>query len=162
MIDVIFAIKFVHELAAAIMAGTWLGLALFMTLAHRSGNTAVVALTAQFVVSAEKILIAPALALQALSGFPLALAIGLSPFAEFWIDLSLVFFVVIVVCWAGALRSEIRIRDLSRQAALNAVPLPAAYRSLFRRWSLCAVPLIVSMIAVYALMIWQPRPEFFD
>src|ERR1700757_4796938 len=99
MIDVIFAIKFVHELAAAVMAGTWFGLALFMLLAHRSGNTAVVALTAQFVVSGEKMLVAPALVLQAVSGLPLAWAIGLSPFSEFWIDVSLVIFAAMLLCW---------------------------------------------------------------
>ena len=54
MIDIIFAIKFVHVLAAATMFGTWLCLAAFMLLAHRSGNTSVVALIAQFVVSVEK------------------------------------------------------------------------------------------------------------
>jgi uncharacterized membrane protein len=161
MIDVIFAIKFVHELSAAVIGGAWFGLALFMLLAHRSGNTAVVALTAQFVVSAEKMLVAPALVLQAVSGLPLAWAIGLSPFAEFWIDVSLVLFAAMLLCWLGALWSEIQIRDLSRQAALNAVPLPAAYRSLFRRWSRFAVPLLIGVVAIYALMIWQPRPDFF-
>jgi uncharacterized membrane protein len=162
MIDVIFAIKFVHVLAAAIMVGAWLGVALFMVLAHRSGNTAVVALTAQFVVSAEKILVAPAIVLQALSGFPLASAIGLSPFAEFWIDASLGIFVAVLLCWAGALRTEIRIRALSRQAALNSVPLPVSYQALFRTWSMLAVPILLGMLSVYALMIWQPRPDFFD
>ena len=34
--DLIFAIKFVHVVAAAAMFGTWLALAVFMWLAHRS------------------------------------------------------------------------------------------------------------------------------
>ena len=69
--DIIFAIKCVHLLAAAVMLGTWLCLAIFLVLAHRSGNTSVVALTAQFVVNVELTVMASAFALELISGFPL-------------------------------------------------------------------------------------------
>ncbi len=157
MIDVIFAIKFVHVLAAAAMFGTWLCLALFMLLAHRSGNTPVIALVAQFVVTAEKVVMIPVIILQPLSGFPLATAIGLQPFGEFWILVSLVFFALIVVCWWFAFRTEIRIRALAREAALDSARLPKSYRRLFRSWCMVAVPLLIAMMCVFALMIWQPR-----
>ena len=55
------------------------------------------------------------------------------------------------------LRIEMRIRAVSRQAALEAVRLPASYPPLFRVWCVLAGPLVAAMIAVYALMIWQPR-----
>jgi len=159
MIDVIFAIKFVHVLAAAVMLGTWLGLAAFMWLAHRSKNTSVVALISQFVVTVEKTVMIPAILLQPLSGFPLAYAIGLQPFGELWILISLAFFAAIVVCWVLAMRAEIRIRDLARAAALESEPLPKSYRQKFRTWRLLAVPLLIGMICLFALMIWQPRLE---
>ena len=159
MIDVIFAIKFLHVFAAAAMFGTWLCLAMFMLLAHRSGNTSVVALIAQFVVTIEKVVVIPALLLLPLSGFPLAIAIGLQPFGEFWILVSLVFFAAIVVCWVLAMRAEIRIRDLAREAALESEPLPKSYRRVFRMWSMLALPLLIGMMCVFALMIWQPRLE---
>jgi uncharacterized membrane protein len=157
MLDTIFTIKFVHVLAAAAMFGTWLCLASFMVLAHRSGNTSVVALTAQFMVSVEKMVMIAAIALLPISGFPLASAIGLSPLSELWIDISLVLYAVIVVCWIAAFRIEIRIRDLAREAALNATRLPEPYRRLFRKWCMLAGPILVGMIVVVALMIWQPR-----
>jgi uncharacterized membrane protein len=157
MLDTIFTIKFVHLLAAAAMFGTWLCLASFMLLAHRSGNTSVVALTSQFVVTIEKTIMIAALALQPISGFPLAVAIGLSPFGELWIDISLVLYAVILVCWIAAFRIEIRIRGLARDAALDSRPLPNAYRALFRRWSMLAGPVLAGMAVVVALMIWQPR-----
>ena len=157
MIDVIFAIKFAHVLTAAAMFGTWLCLAMFMLLAHRSGNTSVVALTTQFVVSVEKIVMIPAFVLQPLSGFPLASAIGIQPFGELWIVISLVFYAAIVVCWVLAMRIEIRIRGLAREAALESRPLPKAYRRQFRIWCMLAGPLLVGMACVFALMIWQPR-----
>jgi uncharacterized membrane protein len=157
MLDLIFTIKFVHVLAAAAMFGTWLCLACFMLLAHRSGNTSVVALTSQFVVSVEKMIMVAAIAVLPLSGFPLASAIGLSPLAELWIDISLALYVVIVACWIGAVRIEMRIRGLARDAALNAAPLSEAYRRLFRRWCLFSGPMLLGMSIVIALMIWQPR-----
>jgi uncharacterized membrane protein len=157
MIDVIYAIKFVHVLAAAVALGTWLCLAIFMLLAHRSGTTSVVALTSQFVVKVEMMVMAAAFAAQPISGFPLAWAIGLSPLGEFWIVVALVLYAVILACWLAAVRIELRIRGVTREAVLNAVPLSALYRRLFRAWCLLAGPILVGMVAAYALMIWQPR-----
>ncbi len=57
------------------------------------------ALISQFVVTIEKTVMIPAMVLQPISGFPLAVAIGLQPFGEFWILVSLVFYAAIVVCW---------------------------------------------------------------
>ena len=108
MIDIILAIKFVHVLAAAAMFGTWLCIAAFMLLAHRSGNTSVIALTSQFVVRIELFVMAAAMALLPISGFPLASVIGLSAPDEFWIVLSLVLYAIVVAGWLVALRIEIR------------------------------------------------------
>jgi len=157
MLDLIFALKFVHVLAAAIMLGVWLCLAVVMLLGHRSGNPPVVAVTAQFVVDIEKTIMAPAIAIQPASGFPLAWAIGLSPLNEFWIVVSLGLFVIAVACWLAAFRFETRIRRLSRQAALAAVALPNDYRRLFQAWSALAATGLLVTTALFALMVWQPR-----
>lgn len=157
MLDLIFTIKFVHVFAVTAMFGGWISLAIFMVLAHRSGNTSVVALTSRFVVKVELMVVAAALVMQPLSGFPLAYAIGLSPLNEFWIVLSSALYVVIVACWGAALYTEMRIRDLTRDAALAAMPLSAAYRRLFRIWCAFAFLLLIDLFAVFALMIWQPR-----
>jgi uncharacterized membrane protein len=157
MLDVIFALKLVHDLAAAAMFGAWLCIAIFMLLAHQSRNPSVVAVTSQFIVSVEKIVVAGAIALQPISGYPLGLAIGLTPLHEFWIEISLVFYAAIVACWLAAFRIEIRIRRLSRQAALNTIPLSQGYLRLFRAWSVLAVLILLGMAAVFAVMIWQPR-----
>lgn len=157
MLDLIFTIKFVHVLAVTAMVGGWPCLAIFMVLAHRSRNTSVVALTARFVVKVELMVVAAAVLLMPLSGFPLAYAIGLSPLNEFWIVVSSVLYLIFAACWLLALRTEMRIRDLTREAALAGVPLSDAYRRLFRIWCALACPLLLGMLAVFALMIWQPR-----
>jgi uncharacterized membrane protein len=157
MIELILAIKFVHLVAAAAMLGTWLAVAVFMHLADRSGNTSVVALTARFAVSVEKIVMIAAIAMQPISGIPLAFAIGLSPPDEFWIVLSLVLYAVMLAAWFAVLRIEIRIRDLTRQAALDAVPLSDEYRRLFRLYSMLVWPALAGMVLLFLLMTWQPR-----
>jgi uncharacterized membrane protein len=157
MIDVIFAVKFLHLVAAALMLGSWLAVAIFILLAHRSDNPSVVALIFQFVVRVEITVVAAAFTLEPLSGFPLAWSIGLAPFNELWIDISLVVYLALLACWVMAVRTEMRIRRLTREAALKAVPLGPSYRRLFRVWCALAVPILIGMTAVFALMVWQPR-----
>jgi uncharacterized membrane protein len=157
MIDLILAIKFIHLLAAAAMFGTWLGIAGFMLLAYRSGNPSVVALVAQFVVRLELFVVAAALALQPISGFPLAWAIGLTPLNEFWIDASLVLYVAVVVAWLVSLRIEIRLRNMARQAALGRGTLADGYPRLFRIWFALAAVILAAMVVLILLMVWQPR-----
>jgi uncharacterized membrane protein len=157
MIDVIFAIKFAHLVAAALMLGTWLAIAIFVVLAHRSDNPSVVALIFQFVVRVEITVVATGFALVPLSGFPLAWSIGLSPFNELWIDISLAAYVVTLACWLLAVRTELQIRRLTRDAALKATALGPAYRRLFRLWCALAGPILIGMTIVFALMVWQPR-----
>jgi uncharacterized membrane protein len=157
MIDLILAIKFAHVLFAAATFGTWLGIAGFMLLAYRSRNPSVVALVAQFVVRIELFVVAAALALQPISGFPLAWAIGLTPLNELWIDVSLVLYVIVVAAWLVSLRIEIRLRNMTRQTALGHSPLADDYPRLFRIWFALAGFILAAMVAIILLMVWQPR-----
>jgi uncharacterized membrane protein len=157
MIDIIFALKFVHVIAVAAMFGTWLCLALFIVFAHRSANNSVVALTSRFAVRVELMVVAPAIVVLPVSGFPLAQAVGLSPSDEFWIVLSLAIYLVVIAAWLAIVAIEFRMRNVTRDAALIGAPIPKAYRRLFRVWSLLAVPILAGMVAVIAVMIWQPR-----
>ena len=160
MIDLILAIKFIHVLFAAAMFGTWLGIAGFMLLAYRSGNPSVVALVAQFAVRLELFVVAPALALQPISGFPLAWAIGLTPLNEYWIDVALILYVAVVAAWLVSLRIEIGLRNMARQAALGRGTLADNYPTLFRIWFALATIILAAMIAIILLMVWQPRLDY--
>jgi len=157
MIGLILAIKFIHVVSAAAMFGAWLALAVFMRLADRSGNTSVVALTSRFAVSVERIVMIAAVALQPIGGFALSAVVGLSPLEEFWIVVSVALYVAVVAAWLAVFRIEIRIRDLTRQAALDAVPLSDEYRRLFRLYSIIVWPALVGMVVLFFLMVWQPR-----
>ncbi len=156
MLDVIFAIKFVHMVAMAVMFGTWLTVALFMLFAYRSRNTPVAAVTAMFAVRAEFMLMIPAILLQPLAGFPLAVAIG-ERFDEYWFEVSVAIYVAVVVAWLANLIIELRIRKVTQEAAVNVQPLPASYRHMFWLWSVFTLAGLSGMVAIMALMIWQPH-----
>jgi len=156
MLNAIFAIKFVHMIAMAVMFGTWLTVALFMLFAYRSRNTPVAAVTAMFAVRAEFMLMIPAIVLQPLAGFPLAVAIG-DRMDEFWFEVSVAIYAAVIVAWLANFIIELRIRKVTQEAAVNAKPLPDSYRRMFRLWSVFTLAGLAGMVAVMALMIWQPH-----
>jgi uncharacterized membrane protein len=155
--ELIFIFKFVHILGASVLFGTGLGIAFFMLMAHRTGHAGVIAITARFVVVADFIFTATAVVVQPLSGFALASAIGLDPFAESWIVLSLILYVMVGLCWLPVVFIQIRMRNLAQDAAVNSKPLPDEYRRLFRIWFALGWPAFAGVIAIFALMTWQPR-----
>jgi len=157
MLDTILAVKFVHVLFAAVMFGAWLCVAAFMVFAHRSRNASVIALVAQFSVRVELFVIAPAILILPISGFPLADLIGLSGSDDFWIGGSIVIYAVVLLAWLGALRVEFLIRKMARQASLGGTKLEERYPLLFRVWAILAALIVTGLILIFLLMVWQPR-----
>lgn len=157
MIDVILVARFVHLTGAAVMLGTWLGIAAFFIFAHRSSNVSVIALVAQFVVRLELFVMLPAIVLQPISGFALGAVVGLSPADNFWIDISLAIFALVALCWLGAASIEFRVRKIARAAALDRVPLGSGYRRLFWIWFALALVFIAGTVVLFAVMVWQPH-----
>jgi uncharacterized membrane protein len=153
----IFLYKFIHVLGASVLFGTGLGIAFFMFMANRTGHAGVIAIVARFVVIADMIFTATAVVVQPVSGVVLAWAIGLSPLEEPWIVLSLLLYVFIGLCWLPVVFIQIRMRNLANDAAINSKPLPDAYRRLFRIWFWLGWPAFAGVIAIFALMVWQPR-----
>jgi uncharacterized membrane protein len=156
MLDVIFIIKFVHMIAMAVLFGTWICIAAFMLFAYLSRNASVAAVTALFTVRVELMLMIPAMALQPLAGYPLAVAIG-ERFDEYWLEVSIVIYAAVVAAWLANLVIELRIRKVTQFAAMNSLPLPDSYRRMFWMWSALTVVGLAGVIAIMALMIWQPH-----
>lgn len=156
MSDLYFALKFVHILGATVLFGTGLGIAFFMWTAHRTRDAAHIARTARAVVIADAVFTATAVAVQPLSGAALIHVIGYS-WSEVWIVASLALYVVAGLCWLPVVRIQMRLRDLAADAAAKGAGLSGTYDRLFRLWFWLGWPAFLSVLAIFALMIWKPE-----
>jgi uncharacterized membrane protein len=48
-------------------------------------------------------------------------------------------------------------RNLAREAAMTTKKLPDQYRHLFILWLCLGWPALAAVVAIFALMVWQPR-----
>jgi uncharacterized membrane protein len=155
--NLIYIFRLIHFLGASVLFGTGLGIAFFMFMAHRTGHAGVIAVTARFVVVADLIFTATAVVVQPLSGWGLARAIGLVPLQEPWIVISIFLYLFVGLCWLPVIFIQMRMRDLAREAAVTTKKLPPEYRRLFWVWFCLGWPAFAGVLAIFVLMIWQPR-----
>jgi uncharacterized membrane protein len=98
----------------------------------------------------------PAIALQPLVGYPLAVAIG-DRLDEYWLEASVAIYAAVVAVWLANLIIALRIRKVTHAAALSNKAPPQTYRHLFFVWSAISLAGLAGMTAVMALMVWQPH-----
>ena len=151
-----YVLKYLHVIGATVLLGTGAGIAFFMLLAHRQGDSAVTAGVARIVVIADFIFTASAVVLQPITGFLLVWWVGYSPL-EGWIVLSVLLYFVTGAFWIPVVFMQMRMRDLAIAAASAHKPLPEAYHRTFRRWFWFGFPAFASVIAILWLMVARPR-----
>ena len=148
-------LKFLHVLGAIVLLGTGVGIAFFMLMAHRSGDTGHIFRTASIVVLADFLFTATAVVAQPVTGFLLAYYSNL-PLTEHWLLLSLALYVFAGAFWLPVVWMQMRMRDLAAAALARGEPLGAEYRRLFRLWFLFGFPGFGSVLAILWLMIAKP------
>ena len=155
-----FFLKFLHIIGAAVLLGTGAGIAFFMLVAHRTGNTATVAATARIVVIADFVFTATAVVVQPITGVALAWHVGYSLW-EGWLVLSILLYLVTGAFWLPVVWMQARMRDLATGAAAAGAPLPARYHRLFRLWFAFGFPAFAAVLGIFWLMISRPSLEWF-
>lgn len=153
--DWLMLLRWLHVLGATVLLGTGAGIAFFMVMAHRSGNPALIAHVAGTVVIADWLFTASAVLLQPITGYLLAREIGW-PLTEGWIALSLALYLLTGCFWLPVVWIQHRLRDLAREAAAAATPLPAAYHRLYRIWFISGFPAFLAVLAIIWLMLSRP------
>ena len=148
-------LRWLHVIGACVLLGTGAGIAFFMMMAHRTGDTALIAGTARIVVFADMVFTATAVVAQPLTGWLLARETGWA-MTEGWIVASLGLYVLAGLCWLPVLRLQITLRDLAADAARNATALPARYHRLYRCWFALGIPAFTAVLAILWLMIARP------
>jgi uncharacterized membrane protein len=149
------AIEYLHVLGAIVILGTGTGIAFFMLMAHRTGDAAFIAKTADVVVIADFIFTLSAVLLQPVTG-GLLMWLSSTSLTEGWLMTSLVLYALAGVFWVPVVFMQIEMRNLARAAAASGAPLPPRYFTLFRRWFLFGIPGFGSVMAILWLMIAKP------
>jgi len=147
--------KWLHVVGAAILLGTGIGIAFHLWVALRGGNVATIAAAARATVLADFVFTLPAIVLQPLTGFALALSMGY-PLGSAWIVASLALYLVTGACWVPVVFIQIRLGALAGKAALEGAPLGAEFHRLARRWLLLGWPAFGAVAAIFWLMIARP------
>lgn len=145
-------LKFLHIIGATVLLGTGAGIAFFMLLAHRSGDTRVIAAVARIVVIADFVFTASAVVLQPITGAWLAHLAGYPLFSG-WIGWSLLLYLITGAFWLPVVWMQMRMRDLAVQALGDGMPLPPRYHALFRTWFAFGFPAFAAVLGILWLMV---------
>jgi len=148
-------LKTIHIISAALLFGTGLGIAFFKWSADRSGNRAAVHVVAEKVVLADWLFTAPAIIVQAVTGFALAKTLGY-PLAHGWLAWSIALFCVAGLCWLPVVWLQLRMRGLARIAERDRAPLGDDYRTYARLWLWLGIPAFTAVALVFWLMVSKP------
>jgi uncharacterized membrane protein len=151
-----FVLKLVHIIGAAVLLGTGAGIAFFMLMAHRTGDTRTVAAVARIVVIADYVFTATAVVVQPITGVLLARQVGY-PLTSGWIVLSVALYLWTGAWWLPVVWMQDRMKRLAAAAAAAGEPLPRAYHKLFRLWFAFGLPAFAAVLAIFWLMITRPQ-----
>jgi uncharacterized membrane protein len=151
-----FVLKLVHIIGAAVLLGTGAGIAFFMLMAHRTGDTRTVAAVARIVVIADYVFTATAVVVQPITGVLLARQVGY-PLTSGWIMLSVALYLWTGAWWLPVVWMQDRMKRLAAAAAVAGEPLPRAYYRLFRLWFAFGFPAFAAVLAIFWLMITRPQ-----
>jgi uncharacterized membrane protein len=151
-----YLLKFLHVIGATVLLGTGAGIAFFMLLAHRTGDTKVIAGVARIVVIADFVFTATAVILQPITGILLARSVGYD-LTEGWIVASIALYVFTGLFWLPVVWMQARMRTLAREAVDSGAELPAQYHRLFRLWFAFGFPAFAAVLLIFWLMITRPE-----
>jgi uncharacterized membrane protein len=151
-----FILKYLHVIGASVLLGTGAGIAFFMLLGHLTGKAVVVAAIARIVAIADILFTATAVVMQPVTGVALAWYAGWSLW-EGWIALSIALYVFTGAFWLPVVWMQMRMRELTGDAAAIDQPLPATHHRLFRWWFAFGFPAFGAVLAIFWLMIAKPQ-----
>ena len=153
-------LRWLHVIGAAVLLGTGAGIAFFMVMAHRTGDSKIIAHVTQTVVAADYLFTATAAVAQPITGIALARQTGW-PLSEGWMAASIGLYVLIGVFWLPVVWIQTQICRIATCAAYSGLELGPDYHRLFRIWFLCGVPAFTAMLAIFWLMVARPHFQLF-
>jgi uncharacterized membrane protein len=105
-----------------------------MLMAHRSGDAAFIAKTAEIVVTADFLFTLTAVLLQPLTG-GLLMWLSATSITEGWLMAALALYGLAGLFWVPVIFMQIEMRDLARAAVAENAPLPPRSKKTTRSWT---------------------------
>jgi uncharacterized membrane protein len=151
-------LKWLHVLSSAMLFGTGIGSAFYLLLATWGRDARSVATVSRYVVVTDWVFTATTAVFQPLSGLWLMHLAGGMPLATPWIAWSLALYAFAIACWLPVVWIQLRLRDLSGQAAAAGAKLPPAYWRLFRWWVALGFAAFMAFLEIFYLMVAKRPP----
>lgn len=150
-------LKWLHVLSSTILFGTGIGSAFYLLLAAISRDARAVAVVSRFVVVTDWLFTATTAVFQPVSGWWLAQSAG-GPMSMPWLRTSWMLYAFAIACWLPVVWIQLRLRDISAQAAARSERLPRAWWRLFAWWVVLGVAAFVAFVAIFHLMVAKRLP----
>lgn len=147
--------KWLHVLSSTLLFGTGIGSAYYLLAVTLGRDARTVAAVSRHVVRADWLFTGTTAVFQPLSGFYLTSLMGI-PVSTPWVAASLALYLLAMACWLPVVWIQMRLRDISGNAARQGQALPAAYWFWFRWWVGLGFPALLSFLAIFYLMIAKP------
>jgi uncharacterized membrane protein len=148
-------VKWLHILSSTFLFGTGIGSAWYMLFSNISRDVRAIAVVSRYVVIADWLFTATTIVAQPTTGFYMIHLAGY-PMHSRWIAWSLVLYLVAAACWIPVVWLQMRLRDLSQEAASLGTELPPVYWKLFRAWVILGIPAFFAFVAIFWLMVAKP------
>jgi len=149
-------LKFIHIVSATLLFGTGLGTAFSLWMSYRCGNVAAIATAARITVLADWLFTTPAVIVQPLSGIALMWLVGYR-LTTSWLLLSVALYLLAGACWLPVVVLQLRMRDLSADAARAGTALPPAFHRRMRWWFALGWPAFLAVLGAFWLMVAKPQ-----
>ena len=148
-------VKWLHILSSTFLFGTGIGSAWYMLFATMSRDVRAIAVVTRNVVWADWLFTATTAVIQPLTGFYMIHLAGY-PLHSKWIMWSIALYVLAGACWLPVVWIQMRLRDLSAEAARTGSELPPQYWRLFKTWIALGVPAFAAFVIIFWLMVAKP------
>jgi len=148
-------VKWLHIISSTFLFGTGIGSAWYLLFAVISNNVRAIAVVSRIVVIADWTFTATTMIAQPLTGFYLIHLAGF-PMNSRWIVWSIALYVIAGLCWLPVVWLQMKLRDLSAQAADQSTALPPLFWRYFKAWVVLGIPAFFAFLAIFYLMVAKP------
>lgn len=148
-------LKYIHILSSTILFGTGIGTACVMFYGHYTQNINAMAVINNYVVKVDWLFTGTSGIIQPLTGFWMVYLVGY-PLHALWLLGSIIGYIITALCWFIVVALQIKLRNMTTQAAQKNTILPPAYYRYFKWWFFLGWPAFISLLIVFYLMVVKP------